>query len=59
MAFIYSLYVIFIAPDHYPRSRGSFRGEINERREGRASGHIGCKSHFHTLDLGSEFEYRI
>ena len=24
------------------------RGEIIERREGRSSGHISCKSHFHT-----------
>jgi hypothetical protein len=42
----------------YPGSRCSLRGERNERREGRASGHIGCKSHFHTL-LGSEFESRM
>jgi hypothetical protein len=32
----------------YPGSRDSLRGEINERLEGRASGHIGCKSHFNT-----------
>jgi hypothetical protein len=32
------------------------RGERIERREGRASGHIGCKSHFHTWLIGSEFE---
>jgi hypothetical protein len=33
---------------NYPGSRGSLRGERNERRKGRAAGHIGCKSHFHT-----------
>ena len=40
----------------YRGSRGSPRGERNKRREGRASGHIGCN--FHTW-LGSEFESRI
>jgi hypothetical protein len=46
--------------EFYPGSRGSLRGKRNERREGRASGHIaiGCKSHFHTW-LGSEFESRM
>ena len=33
----------------YPGSRGSLQGEINERREGRASGHIGRKFHFHLV----------
>jgi hypothetical protein len=41
-----------------PFSRGSVRGEINERIEGRASGHIGCKTHFYTR-LGSELESRM
>jgi hypothetical protein len=42
----------------YPGSRGSLQGEINERREGRAPGHIGRKFHFHTW-LGSEFQSRM
>ena len=42
----------------YPDSRGSLQGEINERREGRASGHIGRKFHFHTW-FGSEFQSRM
>ena len=39
---------MFIIEKVYPGSRDSLRGERIERREGRASGHIGCKSHFHT-----------
>jgi hypothetical protein len=33
---------VFVTGD-YPGSRGSLRGERNERRERRASGHIDCK----------------
>jgi hypothetical protein len=43
----------------YPGSRCSLQAKLRGGgREGRASGHIGCKSHFHTW-LGSEFVSRI
>jgi hypothetical protein len=42
-----NLFLIYLQLQ-YPGSTGSLGGEINERRERRASGHIGCKSHFHT-----------
>jgi hypothetical protein len=50
------IYVLLI--NAYPGFRDSLQGEINERGEERASGHIGCKFHFHTW-LGSEFQSRM
>jgi hypothetical protein len=54
LQFLHTHAIIPALASSYPGSRGSLQGKRNEKREGRASGHIGCKSYFHTW-LESEF----